>query len=52
MKHIVLTVALLMSFLSCKAQSPIVPIDSYEYSENIYYKDIDCKLIQKPNRLK
>ncbi|MBV7267944.1 DUF6705 family protein [Winogradskyella luteola] len=40
MKQLILILSIITT-LSCKVQSPIVPIDSDEYSENIYYRDID-----------
>jgi hypothetical protein len=46
MKNLFFTISILLLALSCKAQSPIVPLDTYihEIADNSYVKDIDNEL--------
>ena len=46
MKHIISIAILIFSFLSCKAQSPIISIDSLgmHNTQNAYYKDLNNDL--------
>lgn len=48
MKHyrIIITVLIFaFSFFNCKAQSPILPLDDWDYEQaNAYYKDLDNEL--------
>ncbi|TXE17647.1 hypothetical protein ES692_08770 [Psychroserpens burtonensis] len=46
MKNLFFTISVLLLALSCKAQSPIVPLDTYihEIADNSYVKDIDNEL--------
>ena len=46
MKNLFFTISILLLVLSCKAQSPIVPLDTYinEIADNSYVKDTDNEL--------